>query len=58
MIELRWLRIHQNDNDGSHPTAIKDAMPGYIRILQFRVLKGPQGEQWWSDWKDIPAVDV
>lgn len=58
MIEFRWLRMHYNDNDGTHPTAVNDLAPGYFRVLQYRVKEGPKGEQWWGEWKDIPVIDA
>lgn len=39
-IELRWFRYSR----------------ALSNILQFRVPEGPKGEQWWSDWKDVPYV--
>lgn len=56
MMDFRWLRMH--DNDGTHPSAIQDSMPGYFRVLQFREEEGPMGERWWSEWRDIPIVDA
>lgn len=26
------------------------------QTLQFRKLEGPRGEEWWSDWKDVPVI--
>lgn len=58
MVEFRWLILHHNDNDGTHPSAIQDSMPGYFRVLQFREEKGPVGERRWSEWRDIPTIDA
>ena len=57
MIELRWLRIHHNDNNGRH-AGLADYSLGYVRVLQFRyVIPIYGGDSGYSDWKDIPIVD-
>ena len=57
MTELRWLRFHSSENNGSHPTAVRDS-DRHLRVLQYRQEEGPKGERWWGKWKDIPIVDI
>ena len=50
MIELRWLKIHDNDIGSNHPSAIQ-VDSGYFHVLQYReiVLTGEIS----SDMDDI-----
>lgn len=56
-MELRWLVIHSSKNDGTHPSAFLDNMPGYIRVLQYADYSQRYiGGDTIKEWKDIPMV--
>lgn len=53
MIELRWLQ--RSEPVPGHPDCGQ-----YVKVLQYRVLKPPQGHKSrgsWSDWQDVPVVN-
>lgn len=35
---------------------LKATKHGNRMTLQWRCRVGPEGEQWWSDWEDVPEV--
>jgi hypothetical protein len=49
-MELRWLERMDTvvRDDGEECT-----VP--VKVLQYRVMQGPRGEGWWSDWMDVPV---
>lgn len=50
-MELRWFnRERWAENSNEEVELINE------RVLQFRVRKGPEGEDWWGEWTDVPEV--
>ena len=56
MIEFRWYQFHLGSCE-QHPSAHILGNSAYAIVLQFRKKEGPEGEEWWGDWKDIPIVE-
>ncbi len=59
-MELRWKRIFVDVGNEAVPKNaifVDGVTVTEYKVLQCRSLEGPLGEQWESDWADIPYVE-
>lgn len=54
MIELRWKVIEWTE----YPEIGMPIKHTEWPALQYRKEEGPIGEQWWSEWVDVPTVYI